>query len=68
MTRFPLRLIIPAFALFTACGEDSALVKKRDAQKVEIIRLTAELAQMEKHLKNLPEDESAALKTVEISH
>lgn len=44
-----------------SCGDNPALVEKREKQKVEIARLRGELALLEEQLKNLPPDVSKEL-------
>jgi len=53
---------ITAAFLLGSCGEDPELVKKHGEQQAEIAKLNGELALINARLKNLPPDESAALK------
>lgn len=58
-----------AFALFSqSCGDDPALVEKREKQKAEIARLRGELAMIDEKLKNLPPDVSTELAGAELLH
>jgi chromosome segregation ATPase len=43
------------------CGDDPALVEKREKQKAELVRMKGELALIEEKLKNLPPDVSEEL-------
>jgi septal ring factor EnvC (AmiA/AmiB activator) len=63
MTSRPfLFLTVAAFSLASvSCGEDPALVKKRDEQRREITKLESELALLKEQLKDLPPDRSKAL-------
>lgn len=59
---------LPLLAALTSltcvsCGDDPELVAKREKQKVEITRLTGELALAQEKLKNLPPDVTSELET-----
>jgi peptidoglycan hydrolase CwlO-like protein len=47
--------------LLTSCGDDPAMVEKREKQKTEISRLKGELNLIEEKLKNIPGDVSEEL-------
>lgn len=47
--------------LLTSCGDDPAMVEKREKQKTEITRLKGELNLIEEKLKNMPGDVSEEL-------
>jgi hypothetical protein len=53
-------LVVVSLSL-TACGDDPALVEKREKQKAEITRLKGELAFIDEKLKSLPPDVSTDL-------
>jgi hypothetical protein len=62
-----LAILCSLFAV--SCGDDPALVEKREKQKAQIVALRGELALVEEKLKNLPPDvssELAAAKTVSV--
>jgi septal ring factor EnvC (AmiA/AmiB activator) len=44
--------------VFGACSDDPALVREREAQKVEISKLEGELALLEEKLEQVPPDRS----------
>lgn len=57
------RCILTAVALtaLTGCGDDPEQVRKVREQRVEITKLSGELALLEEKLRNLPEDKSGDL-------
>ncbi len=57
----PLLLLLAGSFLFTSCGDDPELVRKRKEQDLEIARLRGEVALVEEKLRNLPPDRSAEL-------
>jgi peptidoglycan hydrolase CwlO-like protein len=54
-------LTILSSFLLVSCGDDPALVKKRQEQKLEIARLEGELTILNDQLKSIPADRSAEL-------
>jgi septal ring factor EnvC (AmiA/AmiB activator) len=52
---------IAACVSLVSCGDDPALVEKREQQRTEIARLRGEVTLIEEKLKNLPPDRSAEL-------
>jgi septal ring factor EnvC (AmiA/AmiB activator) len=69
-TLYPMPMICRPFLFLTvaaislsgvSCGEDPALVRKRDEQRAEITKLESELALLKEKLKDLPEDRSKEL-------
>lgn len=63
MLRAALRSTLLLTILFSlnSCGDDPALVKKREEQKTEIARLEGEIAILDEKLKALPPDRSNEL-------
>ena len=46
-------------AFFSSCGDDPALVLKRDQQRAEITKLQSELAILQERMEQIPPDRSA---------
>jgi len=71
MKRFHLTSLLASFVAFfcVSCKEDPKTVEQRAKQKVEIARLSGDIAEVELEIRNLPPDMSADLekarKTVE---
>lgn len=64
----PLYLLATSIMVVVAassCKEDPQLVERREQQKIEIVRLTGELALLEEKLKSLPPDMSGQLAKAE---
>ena len=49
---------------FTSCGDDPALIKKRQEQKNEIARLEGEVKLLSEQLSSLPANRSSDLKEI----
>ncbi|NJM38990.1 MAG: hypothetical protein HC845_14635 [Akkermansiaceae bacterium] len=57
----PYSIVAILSLVFTSCGEDKTMVEKREKQKVEIARLTGELAIIDEKIKAMPADVSAEI-------
>ena len=62
-TLFPASATVLSAMLFCSCGDDPALVEKRDKQRTEITRLKGEIALIEEKLKSMPPDVSGELES-----
>lgn len=52
---------LSALFLLVSCGDDPELVRKREEQRAEILRLEGELAVLQEKMSDIPPDRSAEL-------